>query len=56
MLGLSQGARGETVAVLQRTLSAAGFEPIVYRQPWNRESHPFIEVGDWQELENLIAF
>jgi hypothetical protein len=37
-------------------LKEAGIEPVLYRQPWNRESHPFIEVGDWQELENLIAF
>ena len=37
-------------------LKEAGIEPVLYRQPWNRESHPFVEVGDWQELENLIAF
>jgi uncharacterized protein len=37
-------------------LKAEGIEPVLYRQPWNRENHPFIEVGDWQELENLIAF
>lgn len=37
-------------------LKAVGIEPVLYRQPWNRASHPFIEVGDWQELENLIAF
>jgi hypothetical protein len=37
-------------------LKEEGIEPVLYRQPWNRESHPFIEVGDWQELENLIAY
>ena len=37
-------------------LKEEGIEPVLYRQPWNRESHPFKEVGDWQELENLIAF
>lgn len=37
-------------------LQEEGIEPVLYRQPWNRESHPFIEVGNWQELENLIAF
>jgi predicted amino acid racemase len=37
-------------------LKEEGIEPVLYRQPWNRESHPFIEVGNWQELENLIAF
>lgn len=37
-------------------LNAAGFEPIVYRQPWNRQPHPFHEVGDWEEIEALITF
>ena len=37
-------------------LAAAGFEPIVYRQPWNRQPHPFHEVGGWEEIEALIAF
>jgi hypothetical protein len=37
-------------------LKEEGIEPVLYRQPWNRENHPFIEVDDWQELENLIAF
>jgi uncharacterized HAD superfamily protein len=35
-------------------LYRAGFEPILFRQPWNRQSHPFSEVGDWHELESLI--
>jgi len=37
-------------------LKEVGIEPVLYRQPWNRENHPFIEVDDWQELESLIAF
>lgn len=37
-------------------VSAAGIEPVVYRQPWNRENHPFTEVRDWRELETLIDF
>ncbi len=37
-------------------LAAAGFEPIVYRQPWNRQPHPFYEVGGWGEIEALIRF
>ncbi len=37
-------------------LAAAGFEPIVYRQPWNRQPHPFHEVGGWEEIEALIRF
>ncbi len=33
-----------------------GIEPVLYRQPWNREVHPFTEVGSWRELSELIAF
>ncbi len=35
-------------------LCAAGVTPILFQQPWNRERHPFIEVGTWQELASLI--
>ncbi len=34
----------------------AGITPVLFRQPWNREEHPFTEVADWKELESLIAF
>lgn len=37
-------------------LRAAGITPILFRQPWNRETHPFIEVGSWDELGELIVF
>ena len=37
-------------------LKAVGIEPILYQQPWNREKHPFIEVGGWGDLEALITF
>ncbi len=37
-------------------LKEAGIEPVLFRQPWNRAPHPFTEVGNWQELERLIAF
>jgi len=37
-------------------LKDVGIEPIVYSQPWNRKQHPFIEVQNWRELEDLIAF
>ena len=37
-------------------LKAAGIEPILYQQPWNREKHPFMEVGGWVDLKALIAF
>jgi hypothetical protein len=31
-----------------------GITPIVFRQPWNRSAHPFIEVGNWQEIGELV--
>lgn len=37
-------------------LFEAGVTPIVFRQPWNRKDHPFVEVGTWKELETLIEF
>ncbi len=37
-------------------LKAVGIEPILYKQPWNREKHPFIEVGGWGDLDALITF
>mmetsp|Transcript_1627 Transcript_1627/g.1128 ORF Transcript_1627/g.1128 Transcript_1627/m.1128 type:complete len:196 (-) Transcript_1627:29-616(-) len=37
-------------------LNKAGITPILYKQPWNREPHPFIEVNNWSELESLIDF
>lgn len=36
-------------------LKEAGIAPIVYKQPWNRKPHPFLEVENWQEIEALIA-
>jgi len=44
--------RLETCFLLQE----AGITPIVYKQPWNRKPHPFPEVGNWQDIEALIAF
>jgi hypothetical protein len=37
-------------------LSAAGITPILFRQPWNREPHPFLEVSCWEELSDLIRW
>jgi uncharacterized HAD superfamily protein len=37
-------------------LNDVGIQPIVFIQPWNRKPHPFPEVGNWQELESMIAF
>lgn len=35
-------------------VQAAGVTPVVFRQPWNRGQHPFMEVGNWRELEAMI--
>jgi len=37
-------------------LRDAGIEPVLFKQPWNRKPHPFVEVGNWDELEALIDF
>ncbi len=37
------------------TLQAAGVTPVVFRQPWNRRPHPFLEVGSWREIAALLA-
>jgi len=37
-------------------LKDAGITPIIFKQPWNRKKHPFIEVSDWNELESMISF
>ena len=37
-------------------IKAAGIVPVVFRQPWNREPHDYLQVGSWQELERRIAF
>jgi uncharacterized HAD superfamily protein len=44
--------RLETCFVLQD----AGVRPVLFRQPWNRQPHPFVEVGSWNELQALIEF
>jgi hypothetical protein len=37
-------------------LQDAQVQPVLFRQPWNREQHPFVEVGSWDELQALIDF
>ena len=37
-------------------LHEAGLKPILFKQPWNRREHPFPEVGNWRELEEMIGF
>jgi uncharacterized HAD superfamily protein len=38
------------------SVDRVGVAPVLFRQPWNRQPHPFIEVDSWQELEGLIEF
>ncbi|MFP3868575.1 MAG: 5' nucleotidase, NT5C type [Desulfobacteraceae bacterium] len=35
-------------------LSQNGVTPIVYDQPWNRQTHPFRIVYDWQDIARLL--
>lgn len=42
--------RLETCFALERV----GITPILFRQPWNRQPHPFVEVGSWHELAQLV--
>lgn len=37
-------------------LKEAGVNPVVFKQPWNRKPHPFLEVSNWQEIETLIQY
>jgi 5'(3')-deoxyribonucleotidase len=37
-------------------LEAAGVTPVLFKQPWNRKHHPFIEAKNWNHLESLINF
>jgi hypothetical protein len=44
--------RLDTCYLLQET----GIQPILFNQPRNRESRPFVEIGHWEELDGLINF
>jgi len=37
-------------------LDKAGVKPVVYKQPWNRQPHDFMEVASWAELDDWIDF
>lgn len=37
-------------------LKEKGVTPVLFKQPWNRKEHPFVEVATWNELEELINF
>jgi 5'(3')-deoxyribonucleotidase len=32
----------------------AGITPVLFKQPWNRQAHSFMEVSSWTELARLI--
>ncbi len=35
-------------------LEDAGVRPVLFKQPWNRELHPFVEVASWDELHAML--
>ncbi|MGD2270888.1 MAG: haloacid dehalogenase [Desulfobacterales bacterium] len=37
-------------------LMQSGITPVLFRQPWNRGKHPFLEVRTWSELVEIIHF
>jgi 5'(3')-deoxyribonucleotidase len=37
-------------------LQPVGITPVLFKQPWNRKPHPFVEVNSWKELGALIDF
>ncbi|MGD8834481.1 MAG: haloacid dehalogenase [Desulfobacteraceae bacterium] len=37
-------------------LETHNITPLVYTQPWNRQPHPFMEVGNWSQLESLVSW
>ena len=37
-------------------LRDAGLRPVLFKQPWNRERHPFAEVTSWDELHAMLRF
>ena len=36
-------------------LDAAGITPVLFRQPWNRQPHPFTEVAGWETLGEMLS-
>jgi hypothetical protein len=30
--------------------------PIVFDQPWNRKDHPFLSVGSWDEIHDMVEW
>jgi 5'(3')-deoxyribonucleotidase len=35
-------------------LEEAGITPLLFKQPWNRGDHTFLEIENWKELESII--
>lgn len=35
------------------SLKRSGITPILFKQPWNRGNHSFIEVSSWNEIESI---
>ena len=38
------------------SLNASGITPVLFAQPWNRKPHPFIEVSNWRQIDELIQW
>jgi 5'(3')-deoxyribonucleotidase len=30
--------------------------PIVFDQPWNRQAHPFLSVGSWDDIRDMVQW
>jgi uncharacterized protein len=30
--------------------------PIVFEQPWNRQDHPFLSVGSWDDIRDMVEW
>jgi uncharacterized HAD superfamily protein len=39
-----------------RLLEKSAVTPIVFQQPWNQKRHPYLRVGSWREISELIAW
>ena len=37
-------------------LKEVGVTPVVFKQPWNRQPHEFLEVGSWNEIGAMIEW
>jgi len=44
--------RLETCYLIQRS----PVTPIVFDQPWNRQAHPFLSVGSWDDIRDMVEW